>query len=45
MPKPAVLILCTMGVVAWGSLWIYLVACFAGGAAAATAYKAVNGAD
>ncbi len=44
--NPAVAIgLCTMGVVAWGSLWIYLVACFTGGAAAATAYKVVNGSD
>jgi len=44
--NPAVALgLCTMGVVVWGSIWIYLVACFVGGAAAATAFKAVNGAD
>lgn len=44
--NPAVAIgLCTMGVVAWGSIWIYLVACFAGGAAAAAAYKVVNGSE
>ena len=44
--NPAVALgLCTMGIVAWGSLWIYLVACFAGGAAAAAAYKVVNGSE
>jgi len=44
--NPAVAIgLCTMGIVAWGSIWIYLVACFAGGAAAAAAYKVVNGSE
>ena len=44
--NPAVALgLCTMGVVAWNSLWIYLVACFAGGAVAAGAYKAVNGSE
>jgi aquaporin Z len=44
--NPAVAIgLCTMGIVAWGSLWIYLVACFAGGIAAAAAYKVVNGTE
>lgn len=44
--NPAVAIgLCTMGIVAWSSLWIYLVACFAGGFVAAVAYKAVNGRD
>ncbi len=42
--NPAVALgLCTMGVVAWGSIWIYLVACFAGGLVAATAFKVVNG--
>ena len=42
--NPAVALgLCTMGLVAWGSIWIYLVACFAGGAAAAAAFKLVNG--
>lgn len=34
---------CTMGMVAWGSIWIYLVANLAGGAAAALAYQTVNG--
>ena len=34
-----------MGIVSWGSLWIYLVACFAGAIVAATAFKAVNGTD
>lgn len=44
--NPAVAIgLCTMGLVAWGSIWIYLVACFAGAFVAATAYKIVNGND
>jgi aquaporin Z len=44
--NPAVALgLCIMGIVAWGSFWIYLVACFAGGAAAALTYKFVNGAD
>ncbi len=42
--NPAVALgLCLMGLVAWGSLWIYLVACIAGGIAAATAFKAING--
>ena len=31
-----------MGLVSWGNFWIYIVACFAGGAAAATVYKFVN---
>jgi len=44
--NPAVALgLCTMGVVAWGSLWIYLVANFAGAIVAATVYKTVNGVD
>ena len=44
--NPAVAVgLCLMDVVAWSSFWIYLVACFAGGAAAALAYLAVNGRD
>lgn len=34
-----------MGIVAWGSLWIYLVACSAGAIAAALTYKVVNGTD
>ncbi|MDI1319458.1 MAG: aquaporin [bacterium] len=42
--NPAVALgLCMLGVVAWGSLWIYLVACFAGGFAAALVFKAANG--
>jgi aquaporin Z len=42
--NPAVALgLCTMGVVAWGSIWIYLTACFAGGFVAASVFKAVNG--
>ncbi len=44
--NPAVALgLCLMGVVAWGSLWIYLVACSAGGLAAALAFRTVNGND
>jgi len=44
--NPAVAVgLCTMGVVAWGSIWIYLIANLVGGAVAALAYKAVNGSD
>jgi aquaporin Z len=34
-----------MGIISWGSFWIYLVACFAGAIAAATAYKTVNGSE
>src|SRR5258708_4657829 len=42
--NPAVAVgVCLMGVIAWGSLWIYLVACFAGAAVAAAAFKATNG--
>ncbi len=42
--NPAVALgLCAMGVISWGSLWIYLVACFAGGIAAAFAFKVANG--
>lgn len=41
--NPAVALgLCLMGIVSWGSLWIYLVACSAGGLAAAVAFKTVN---
>jgi aquaporin Z len=41
--NPAVALgLCLMNLVAWGSLWIYLVACCAGGVAAALAFKAAN---
>lgn len=44
--NPAVAIgVCTMGIISWGSIWIYLVANLAGGAVAALAYKTVNGAD
>lgn len=44
--NPAVAIgVCTMGIIAWSSLWIYLVANFAGALVAAFAYKAVNGTD
>lgn len=44
--NPAVALgLCTMGLVAWGSIWIYLVANLAAGAAAALVYKIVNGTD
>jgi len=44
--NPAVAIgVCTMKIIAWGSIWIYLVANFAGAAMAALAYKQVNGAD
>ncbi len=44
--NPAVALgICAMGIVAWGSLWIYLVANVAGGLVAAAAYKVVNGAD
>jgi aquaporin Z len=42
--NPAVALgLCLMGIVSWASLWIYLVGCFAGGIAAAFAYRTVNG--
>lgn len=42
--NPAVALgLCTMGIVSWGSIWIYLVANLAGGAVAALTYKIVNG--
>ncbi|HEX2862872.1 MAG TPA: aquaporin [Lacunisphaera sp.] len=41
--NPAVALgLCLMELVAWSSLWIYLVACSAGGIAAALVFKAVN---
>lgn len=44
--NPAVAIgVCTMGIISWGSLWIYFAANLAGGAAAALAYKQVNGTD
>lgn len=44
--NPAVAVgLCVMGVVSWGSIWIYLVANFAGAIVAATAFKAVNSED
>ncbi len=41
--NPAVAVgLCLMGIVSWGSLWIYLAANFAGAIIAALAFKAVN---
>ena len=44
--NPAVAVgVCTMGLVAWGSFWIYLVANFAGGWAAAAVFKFVVGKD
>jgi len=44
--NPAVALgLCLMGLVSWGSIWIYLVACSAAGVAAALAFKAVNRED
>ena len=44
--NPAVALgLCLMGIVSWGSLWIYLAACSAGGIAAAFAFRTVNGSD
>ena len=44
--NPAVAVgVCLLGLVSWGSFWIYLVACFGGAIAAAAAYKMVNGAD
>ncbi|HLE14238.1 MAG TPA: aquaporin [Anaerolineales bacterium] len=44
--NPAVAVgLSTMGITAWGSLWIYLVANFLGGAAAALVFRALNPGD
>ena len=44
--NPAVAVgVCLMGLIAWGSIWIYLVACFTGGAVAALAFKAANGSE
>ncbi len=41
--NPAVAVgVCTMGLVAWVNIWIFLVANFAAGAAAALAFKALN---
>ena len=37
--------LCLMGIVSWGSIWIYLAANFAGGIVAALAFKATNSED
>ena len=34
-----------MGLSAWTNIWIYLIACFAGGAAAGTVFKVLNPAD
>ncbi len=44
--NPAVAVgVCSMGIISWGSIWIYLVANFAGGYAAVAAFKAVNGSE
>ncbi len=44
--NPAVAVgISVMGLSAWSNIWIFLVANFAGGAAAALAFKAVGGAD
>ncbi len=44
--NPAVAIgVCTMGIISWSSIWIYVVANFAGGIAAALAFKFTNSAD
>lgn len=44
--NPAVALgLCLMGVVSWGSLWLYLVANLAAGIAAALVFRVVNGND
>ena len=44
--NPAVAVgICVMGLVSWSSIWIYLVANFAGGAAAAMAFKTINPKD
>src|SRR4051812_29708945 len=44
--NPAVAVgVCLLGLISWGSFWIYLVACFAAAIVAALAYKAVNGAE
>lgn len=44
--NPAVAVgVCTMGIISWGSIWIYLVAHLSGGAVAALAYRQVNGSD
>jgi aquaporin Z len=44
--NPAVAVgVCTMGIVAWSSFWVYLAANFTGGAVAALAYQTVNGSD
>jgi aquaporin Z len=44
--NPAVALgVCMLGIISWGSIWIYLVACFAAAAVAATVYKVVNGSE
>ncbi len=44
--NPAVAVgACTMGLIAWSSIWIYLVANLAGAFVAVTAFKAVNGSE
>jgi len=44
--NPAVAVgICAMGLVSWSSIWIYLVANFAGATAAAMAFKSINPKD
>ncbi|MDP1579411.1 MAG: aquaporin [Candidatus Didemnitutus sp.] len=44
--NPAVAVgVCTMGIIAWNSLWVYLAANFAGGIVAALAFKFTNSDD
>jgi aquaporin Z len=44
--NPAVAIAATlMGLSAWANLWIYVVACMAGGAAAAVVFRLLNPTD
>ncbi len=44
--NPAVAVgVCTMGLVSWANIWVFLVGNFAGGAAAAFAFKALNPED
>ncbi len=35
--------ICTAGMASWGDLWIYVVGCIVGGAAAATVFQSVHG--
>jgi len=44
--NPAVALgVCAMGIISWGSIWIYFAANLAGALVAALAYKQVNGAE